>query len=173
MQRAIGNDRARARGREPADLLLHARGPGQGRGRRVVLARARRDAGDRRRVGLRQERHRALPHAPGLRSAGPHRRRLHPPRRRRPDGARRGRHARHPRQPDLDGLPGAHDLAQSGHDHRPADRRGADPASGACRSKAALNAGHRDAAAGRHPRAASSASRNTRTSSRAACASAP
>ena len=37
---------------------------------------ARRDAGHRRRVRLRQERHRALAHAPGRRSARPHRRRL-------------------------------------------------------------------------------------------------
>ena len=44
------------------------------------------------------------------------------------DRPRRGRHARHPRQRHLHDLPGADDLAQPGDDHRPADRRGADPA---------------------------------------------
>ena len=41
--------------------------------------------------------------------------------------SRRG-DAQGPRQRDLDDLPGADDLAQSGDDHRQADRRGADPA---------------------------------------------
>ena len=59
-------------------------GPGQGRRRRFVLAQARRDAGHRRRVGLRQERDGAVPDAPRRRSARPHRRRFDPARRRRP-----------------------------------------------------------------------------------------
>ena len=51
---------------------------------------------------------------------------------------RRGDHAQHPRQRDLDDLPGADDLAQSGDDHRPADRARRSCCTRACSRKAAL-----------------------------------
>ena len=77
-----------------------------------------------------------------------------------------------PRQRDLDDLPGADDHPQPGHDHRQADRRGADPAS-RHGQEGGLEARHRDARPGEDPRAAAARARNIRTSSRAACASAP
>ncbi len=64
-------------------------------------------------IRLRQERQRAVDHAPGARSARPHRRRFGHARRYRSAQARRCRDARHQGQPHLDDLPGADDLAQS------------------------------------------------------------
>ena len=46
--------------------------------RRELHGRGRPHAGHRRRIGLRQERHRAVDHGPGAAAAGPHRRRLDP-----------------------------------------------------------------------------------------------
>ena len=57
-----------------------------------------------------------------------------------------------PRQRHLHDLPGADDVPQPGHDHRPADRRGADPAP-AHVAQGGRGAGHRDVAPRRHPRA--------------------
>ena len=61
--------------RRPQTYFFTRRGHCQGGGRRLVLARRGRDAGDRRRIRLRQEHDRALDHAAGSRSARPDRRR--------------------------------------------------------------------------------------------------
>ncbi len=58
----------------PEDPFLHARRRRARGRRRLVLGRAGRDAGDRRRIRLRQERHRAVDPAPDRLAAGPHRR---------------------------------------------------------------------------------------------------
>ncbi len=95
---------------------------------------------------MRQERHRALDHAADREPARAHRERRDPLRGRRPLEALRGRDARDPRQPHLDDLPGADDLAQSCVHHRRPDRRGhrAPPQDRARRGEAA---GDRDARA--------------------------
>ena len=75
---------------------------------------ARRDALRRRRIRLRQEHDRARAARPGAVAAGPDRRRPHRLPGRGPAARQRRRDARGARQPDLDDLPGADDLAQPG-----------------------------------------------------------
>ena len=89
----------------------------------------------------------------------------------RPRHREQRRDAPHPRQGDRDHLPGADDLAQPGLHGRRADRREPAPARRA-EPQGRDGARGRDARAGAHPDAASGASTTTRTSSRAACASA-
>ena len=79
--------------------------------------------------------------------------------------------APHPRQRDLDDLPGADDLAQSGHDGRRPDRRNRAAASRREPQRGARPR-HRDAEPGQDRRAAQSGSGIFRTSSPAASASA-
>ena len=82
----------------------------------------------RRRVGLRQERHVAVDHGPRAAAARAHRRRRDPVRRAATSlELPAGGAARAARQPDLDDLPGADDVAQPGVHRRRPDRRG-DPA---------------------------------------------
>ena len=98
------------------------RTPAGGR-RRLVRTRSGRDAGDRRRIGLRQERHRADDDRadPFAQRADPG---LGAPARRRAD--RRGGAGAAPsaRRPDRDGLPGPDDLIQPGLAARRPDSRG-------------------------------------------------
>ena len=110
---------------------------------------ARGDARRRRRVGLRQVRHRAVDPAADRDAAGPDRRRAHPLRGQGSARARRARDARDPRQPDRDDLPGADDVAQPGAHRRRPDRRGgaAAPEQVAAEARAARD---RDARARRH-----------------------
>jgi len=68
-QRAKRRRRTFARGRGAADFFTTRHGVSK-RWTDELRAGARRDAGDRRRVGLRQEHHGALAHAAGTRSAG-------------------------------------------------------------------------------------------------------
>ena len=166
-------DAAAARGRRPQDPLLHARRRRARGRRRLVLGRARRDAGDRRRVRLRQERHRAVDPAPDRRR----RRAASSPARSASRAATcstlsRARDARDPRQRDLDDLPGADDLAQPGADRRPADRRDAElhqrPRPRARRCARAVEM----LQLVQHPGARAARRRSIRTSSPAACASA-
>ena len=142
-------------------------------GRRHQLrARARAHPGDRRRVGLGQERDRALDHAARCprTTARIERGRI----------VFEGRdlltlsHARAalvPRQPRGDDLPGADDRAQPGADRGRAGRRGVPPAPRRL-AQAGLAAGGGDAGEGAHPRPGRARHATTRTSSRAACASA-
>ncbi len=106
-----------------AHVFLHARRRGQGGGRRVAVARPRRNAGRRRRERMRQVRHRAVGHAPGAARFGPHRGGQHPLRRQGVADAGTGSHARDSRQSDQHDLPGADDEPQSGHDRGQSDRR--------------------------------------------------
>ena len=75
---AARSGRTRSRDRRSADAFLHARRRGARGGRRVLCGAHRRDAGRGRRVGLRQERDRAVDPAPRRRPAGAHRRRRDP-----------------------------------------------------------------------------------------------
>ncbi len=106
--------------------------------------------GHRRRDRLRQVDHRALRAAPH-RAAGAHRRGRDPSCRTEPARPLGSGDARHPRQRDLDDLPGADDLAQPGADGRPPDRRDAHPASGSVAQRRARQGG-RDAAPRAHLR---------------------
>src|SRR2546425_12548461 len=81
------------------------------------------------RVGLREERHRTLAHAPRA-AAGTHRGRRGPPRRAGPPRAPRARDARRARRRPGHDLPGADDVAQPGvHGGEPDRRGGAAPPS--------------------------------------------
>ena len=137
------------RDRGSEDAFLHARRRRPRGRRRLVCPRSRRDARDRRRVRLRQVRHRAIHPAPDCAPPG---------------GSSTARSAskdaicsrflpgdaHHPRQRDLDDLSGADDVAQPGAHDRQADRRDADPASGpVARARAPRG---RDAAPGAHSR---------------------
>ena len=118
-----GSTAARSRGSQ--DVLFHARRRRARGRRRVVLGVHGRDAGYRRRVRLRQKRHLAFDLAADRIAAGPHRVRQGPLRGTRPAHDLSEREMRaDPRQRDLDDLPGADDLAQSGAHDRPPDRRG-------------------------------------------------
>ncbi len=141
--------RRRARGERPADGVLHQFRTVPGGRPSLVPGSSRRDAGDRRRIRLRQERQRIVDHAPGAGPAGPHRRRLHAARRHRSARPERAGDAQDPRRPHVDDLPGADDLAQSGDADRRPDRGSGSPASQHEPGRD-LEAGRRDAAAGPH-----------------------
>ena len=143
---------------------------GARRRRRVLCGAQRRDAGRGRRVGLRQERDRALDPAPRRRPAGSHRRRRDPLRGPQPPRAQRARDGAGARQRDLDDLPGADDLAE------PALHRGRQIAEAIALHQGlsrrdALGPRRRDAAPRPYPRAGEARCAPIRTSSRAACAS--
>ena len=70
----------------------------------------------------------------------------------RPPHVERRRLAEDPRPHDRDRLPGSHDLAQPGHEDRPADHRGAELSRGAD-PKAGARPCDRDFAQGRHSQA--------------------
>ena len=118
-----GRRPAIARDRGFADAFLYRRRHRAGGRRGLLHGARRRDAGRRRRVRLRQERHGAVDPAARGRPAGPHRRRRDPLRRRQSAGAERRRDGGHSRQRDLDDLPGADDLAEPADDDRPPDQR--------------------------------------------------
>ena len=162
--------RAAARGHGSQGLVPHRGRPRAGGRRRQLLDRKGRGAGHRRRVGLRQERHAddrdAAHHRPERRVRGSGD--LQGPR---PDEARPGRHARGARVRDRDDLPGPDDLAQPGLQRRVADRR-ADPGPRGRVEGAGQRPGRRPPRGGGHPERRASGSATTRTSSRAACASA-
>ena len=166
-------DAAAARGRGPADAFLH-RGRRHPRGRRRQLrGGARRDARHRRRIRLRQERHRAVDHAPAAAQERARRRRARSASRAATCLALGEAEMRaDPRQPHRHDLPGADDLPQSGAHDRRADRRGGAHPRGVCRPTRALARADGNAAAGAHSRRRSAASTTIRTSSPAACASA-
>ena len=87
MLQTAGRPHDPARRRGPAHLFLPARRNPEGRGRRQLLAQAARDAGDRRRIRLRQVDDRALADAADPRPARQDRRRRGAARRPRPDRA--------------------------------------------------------------------------------------
>ena len=120
---AARGHRARPRGAGPTHPLLHPRRRGPRRRRRQPHRRSRRGARPRRRIGLRQVRHRLLDHGPRRRPR-PHRRRIDQAQRRGTGRALRGRLAAHPRQPRRDDLPGPDDDAEPGAAGRHADDRG-------------------------------------------------
>ena len=95
------------------------------RAERIVRRRRQGDGGDRRRVGLGQERHRPLRHAAHSARERPHRGQHQARGPRSADAARTG-DAGSARQRRRHDLPGADDQPQSGADHRLPDRRGAD-----------------------------------------------
>ena len=110
-----------------------------------------RHARRRRRVGQRQERDRAVDHAARRVAAGQDRRAARSCTRGKDLlGARRPRDAQDPRQPDLDDLPGADDLAQPGVHRRRPGRRGGPPAPGQVEGRGARGR-DRDVPARRHP----------------------
>ena len=156
---------------QPVDALLHARRRRPRRRRRQLRARLRRDARAGRRVGLRQERHGAVDHAAGAGPAGQDRVRRDPVRGRRPAQARRRRDAPAARQGHRVHLPGPADQPQPDADDRLPDRRVDPPAHGPAR-EGGQGSRRRAARQGRHPATQGPAERTTRTSSRAACASA-
>src|SRR6266498_639968 len=142
---------ARAR---PQDVLRDGarQGNGTGGGRGLVRPVSRRDPGDRRRIGVRENRHLAVDPASDSRASRPHPPRQ-PDRIRGPEPPRAPRTgaARRPRQPDRDDLSGADDLAQSGLHRRGPDRGGRHhPSASVARRRA--RARDRDAAAGRYSR---------------------
>ena len=95
-----------------ARLLVHLIDPDAGEVTFDGATVGRRDARHRRRIGVREDRHLALDPAPHPGTAGPHpARQPHRVRGAQPAGARAARPARHPRQPDRDGIPGADDVA--------------------------------------------------------------
>ena len=114
-----------ARCRGSAHLFLPARRHPEGGRRRELSAEAARDAGDRRRIRLRQVDDRALADAADPRPPGKIVGGVGEARRTRPDRARRAAMRARARQRHLDDLPGADDVAQSGDDRRQPDRRGA------------------------------------------------
>ena len=127
-----GNDE-RA-GAEGAGSAGRVRYPGRRRaGHRRALLRPRAVAGPRSRgrIRLREVHDRARDHGAGAVPAGADRRRPHRVRGRGPRHRRRRADAEHPGQRDLDDLPGADDLAQSGVHGGGADRRGVADPSGA------------------------------------------
>ena len=115
-----------ARDRAPREDVLDRRrvvlaeALGQGGGRCLAGDRARRGAGARRRIGVRQVHGGTLHRAPGGA-----RRRRGPPRWRRPPRARPAGAAQGP-PPRADGVPGPLRLAQPAHPDRPRHRAGAD-----------------------------------------------
>src|SRR5882672_3836563 len=109
------------------NVFLHRRGRRPRRRRDRLLHQQGRDARDRGRVGLGQERHRAVRDAPDPDATRPHRRGHDPLQRQESPGAPAAADAEDPRQRDLDDLPGADDVAEPGVHGRRADRRG-DPA---------------------------------------------
>src|SRR2546425_4210815 len=117
-----GRTIARRQGLE--DVLLHRRGRRARRRRDRLPHQQGRDPRNRRRVGLGQERHRAVGDAPDPAAAGPHRRGHDPLPGQKPPRVAPGADAQDPRQRDLDDLPGADDLAQSSIHGRRTDRRG-------------------------------------------------
>src|SRR6266566_2254130 len=143
---------ARAR---PQDVLRDGtrQGNGTGRGRGLVRPVSRRDPGDRRRIGVRENRHLAVDPAADSRASRPHPPRQ-PDRIRGPEPPRAPRTgaARRPRQPDRDDLSGADDLAESGLHRRGPDRGGRHHPSASVAPRRA-HARDRDAAAGRYSRA--------------------
>ncbi len=117
-----------ARRRRPRGALLDEPGHRARRQRRLVRHRAGRDARDRRRVGLRQERHVACAarHPAARRSCDGGERAV---RGCRADGDERRAAARDPRQADRDDLPGPDDEPEPGADDRAPDSRAARDAS--------------------------------------------
>jgi peptide/nickel transport system permease protein len=124
---------------------------------------------NRRRIGIGQERDRAVDHAPDL-AARPHLLRLDHLRRRGSAGQVGSGDAQDPRRADLDDLPGADDLAESGVDHRRPDHGDAAPASRLDRTEARKRA--IDLLKLVEIPSAEHGSTNIRIRSRAACASA-
>ena len=151
--------------------LRHAGGDGPRRRPRQLRRRARRARRPGRRVRLRQERHRARHPRPHPHGQQRHHQRQHRVPGPRPPRAARERGARRPRPRHRDDLPGPRHQPEPGADHRAADDRGPrgppghEPRRG--RSSAPSSCSARSASP-RRP----SASRTTRTSSPAACASA-
>src|SRR5882724_8586987 len=148
---ASGSSRGRhgrttARGQGAEDPLLHRRGRRTRRRWDRSLHQQGRDARHRRRVGLRQERHGAVDHAPDPDAARPHRRGHDQLQWQEPPRAAPGPDAEDPRQRDLDDLPGADDLAQPGIHGGRADRRGGPAPRGP-------GAARRDGQDGRHAQA--------------------
>ena len=154
----------------PAGPLPDRRRPGQVGRRAVLRRRARQDPRHRRRVRLRQERHQPVDHGPAQEGHCPHQRR-DLARRRGPDRVHAGGGPQAARQADGDDLPGpAVGDAPVLHGRQPDHRGVPDPQRRLARS--GPRARDRHARPGRHPRAATSASTTTRTSSPAACGSA-
>ena len=148
----------------------YPRGHQPGGRRRLLPRQRRRDAGDRRRVRLRQIRHLDVADAVDTRAAWQNCR-FDPLPGQGFAKTLRTRDARDPRQRHLDDLSGADDEPQPGADGRPPDRRDAAAASGAGQA-GGRSARHRDADIGGHSPSRHVACANIRISSRAACASA-
>ena len=158
---------------ESAHAFPHARRRRQGRGRRVAVARPRRNAGRRRRERLRQV---ASPRCRSCASCRPTAGRIVAGsirfERHGTADARSGRDARDSRQPDRHDLPGADDELEPGHDGRPADRGNASPCTSSCREARRFDRAIEMLDAREDPRARGGCVGTIRTSSPAACGSA-
>ncbi len=121
--------------------------------------------------GLRQERHQPRDHPPAAQAGRADRGRAGPVRRPGPRQARRVRDPRDPRPRHRDDLPGPDDQPEPRPDRRGADGRD-DPGPQEDRQGRGPRPRHRAPGHGGHPAGRRSASRASRTSSRAACASA-
>ena len=138
-----------SRGQRSAHRVPLGRQRVRGRRRRKLLAGARRDAGHRGRIGLRQVGDLALHHAAGAQPAGQDRGRRDPIGRPQPARPAGSGDARRAGRCHLDDFPGADDQPQPGPDGGRADRRG-DPAAPRGVRRRGARPRARDAEAGAH-----------------------